>query len=75
MNVRGFILMLVGKHPDQKRERARFEDNLRRLDEQDKELDELVNDIRSTDRAIQSSKPIMLASEYPPEYVPPEDHR
>jgi hypothetical protein len=71
MSVRGFILKLVGRHPDQVRERARFEENLRRLDEKDKELDELVNDIRDTDRAIQSGKDIVLASQYPP---PGEGH-
>lgn len=66
MSVRGFILRLVGRHPEQVLERRRFEENLRRLDEKDKELDELVNDIRDTDRAIQSGKDIVLASQYPP---------
>lgn len=66
MTLRAFLLKLVGKHPDQVKERARFEENLRRLDEKDKELDELLNDIRETDRAIQSGKDIKLASQYPP---------
>lgn len=66
MSVRGFILKLVGRHPDQVREKARFEENLRRLDEKDKELDALVNEIRDTDKAIQSGKDIRLASQYPP---------
>jgi hypothetical protein len=66
MSVRGFILRLVGRHPEQLSERRRFEENLRRLDEKDKELDELVNEIRDADRAIQSGKGIVLASQYPP---------
>ncbi len=66
MNVHGFILKLMGRHPEQVRERVRFEENLRKLDETDKELDELVNDIRDADKAIQSGKDIKLASHYPP---------
>ena len=71
MSVRAFILRLVGRHPEQIRERARFEENLRRLDEKDKELDALCDDIRDADKAIQSGKDIMLASQYPP---PGEGH-
>lgn len=66
MNLKAFLLKLVGKHPDQVRERTRFEENLRRMDERDKELESLLTDIRETDRAIQSSGNIKLASQYPP---------
>ena len=64
--MKAFLLKLVGRHPDQVRERARFEENLRQMDERDKELDGLLGDIREADRAIQSGKDIVLASEYPP---------
>ena len=64
--MRSFILKLVGRHPDQIREQRRYEENLRRLDEKDKELDDLLSEIRETDRSIQSGKDIKLASQYPP---------
>jgi hypothetical protein len=66
MTLRAFLLKLVGRHPDQVRERARFEENLRLMGEKDKELDELLNDIHETDKAIQSGGEIRLASTYPP---------
>lgn len=61
-----FWLRLVGRHPDQIKERERFARTLRELDEKDKELDKLLCEIRATDKAIQSGNTAAALSLHPP---------
>jgi hypothetical protein len=73
--VKAFFLKLVGRHPDQMRERRRFDENIRRMEEKNKELEDLLEKIRETDEAIQSSEPVLLASQYPPSRDEDDTHR
>lgn len=53
MSFTTFLLRLVGRAPDQLEEQRRFEENLKKLDRRDVELDELVAEIREIDQAVQ----------------------
>ena len=64
--MKAFLLKLVGLHPDQVKERKRFERNLKKLDDREADLDELLEKIHSVEETLQNGQVIVLASDYPP---------
>lgn len=58
MTISSFILQLLGRSPEQKETEKRFQDSLRKYDESDENLDDILGDLKRLNNKAQKSREI-----------------